>query len=166
MSVPFTPFHFGIGFAAKAAVQRRFFLSLFIVLQVAIDLESLYNLAYGHYPVHRFLHTFVGATLLAIFALALVLIVVRRWASSRGRRDWPARHFCASLLATCLFATWSHVVLDGIMHQDARPLWPLTDRNPLLSLIGGGDLHLVCLVLGFFGLVALAFQWLPRDHGA
>lgn len=164
--MPFTPFHFGIGIAAKAALARQFSLVLFVALQVVIDLESLYNLAYGRYPVHRFLHTFVGATLLALLASALLFAVVRRWRSGPGGRPRPAGRFFAFLLATSLFATWSHIVLDGIMHRDARPLWPMTDRNPLLSLIGVGGLHLACLVLGFFGLVALAFQWSLREHDA
>jgi membrane-bound metal-dependent hydrolase YbcI (DUF457 family) len=70
------------------------------------------------------------------------------------------------LLATSLFATWSHVVLDGIMHQDTRPLWPLTDRNPLLLLIEIGELHSACLALGLFGLIVLAFQRLSCDRDA
>src|SRR4051794_24235661 len=71
--MPFTPFHFGLGIAAKAALSLTFSLALFIALQVVIDLESLYNLAYGRFPVHRLLHTFLGATLLAILASVLIL---------------------------------------------------------------------------------------------
>lgn len=164
--MPFTPFHFGVGIAAKAALAGRFSLVLFIALQVVIDLESLYNLVYGRYPVHRFLHTFVGATLLALLASASLFAVLRCWAFIPGRRVRPSPHLFALLLATSLFATWSHVVLDGIMHRDARPLWPMTDLNPLLSLIGLGGLHLVCLVLGIFGLVALAIQWLLREQAS
>lgn len=160
--MPFTPFHFGVGIAAKAALSRRFSLSLFIALQVVTDLESLYNLVHHRYPVHRFLHTFAGATLLALLCSALVLGVLLRW----GRRTRPAPRLFASLLATALFATWSHVVLDGVMHEDAQPLWPLTDFNPLLAVVGMGTLHGACLLLGFFGLVALALQWSLRDENA
>jgi membrane-bound metal-dependent hydrolase YbcI (DUF457 family) len=163
--VPFTPFHFGVGLAAKAA-SGRFSLSLFIALQVVIDLESLYNLAYDRYPVHRFLHTFFGATLLALLSSALLFLVAQRWHANAGRRPRPAHRLFTSLLAISLFATWSHVVLDGIMHRDVRPFWPITASNPLLSLVGLGLLHLGCLVLGFFGLVALAFQWSLREHDA
>jgi membrane-bound metal-dependent hydrolase YbcI (DUF457 family) len=164
--MPFTPFHFGVGLAAKAAVPRHFHLGFFIALQIIIDVESLYNLAYHRYPVHRFLHTFLGATLLALLSSALALPLVLRWGTKARGCPRSAGLLFASLLATALFATWSHVVLDGIMHRDARPLWPMSDLNPLLHLIGVGALHLACSVMGFFGLIALAFRWSLRDHDA
>jgi membrane-bound metal-dependent hydrolase YbcI (DUF457 family) len=61
-------------------------------------------------------------------------------------------------LGTALFATWSHVVLDGMMHRDVQPFWPIVPGNPLLGIVEVGRLHLACLVLGFFGAVFLAFQ--------
>ncbi len=161
--MPFTPFHFGVGMVAKAALPRRFSLAFFVALQVAIDLESLYNLIKDRYPVHRFLHTFAGATLLAIVSSGLIFGVMWRWRAP-GRRPRSAGGLMVSLLSTALFATWSHVVLDGIMHRDVRPFWPISDENPLLSLVGVGVLHLACLVLGFFGLMILAFQWSLRDR--
>ena len=44
--MPFTPFHFGVGLAVKSAIPGRFHLGFFVVLQVIIDLESLYNLVH------------------------------------------------------------------------------------------------------------------------
>src|SRR4051794_9674246 len=108
--MPFTPFHFGVGLAVKAIVPRHFYLAFFIALQVITDLESLYNLVRHRYPVHRFLHTFVGASLFAALASALALPVLSRWRLAgqppvaAGRP--PALVF-GSLLATALFATWS-----------------------------------------------------------
>jgi membrane-bound metal-dependent hydrolase YbcI (DUF457 family) len=161
--MPFTPFHFGVGIAAKAVVARRFSLGLFVALQVVIDLESLYNLVYHRYPVHRYLHTFVGATVLAFLCSAFLLGATKVWDARRGR---PVRRQHAALLATALFATWSHVLLDSIMHSDIRPFWPMTDFNPLLSLVLDGPLHLACMALGLLGLVALAFRWSLRKHDA
>jgi membrane-bound metal-dependent hydrolase YbcI (DUF457 family) len=162
--MPFTPFHFGVGVAAKAALPARFSLVLFVGLQVVTDLESLYNLVYRRYPVHRFLHTFVGATLLAFVTSALIWGVLQWRSLDTVRGAQPSWPLVASLLGTSLFATWSHVVLDAIMHRDVRPFWPLSDANPLLSLVGVGVLHLACLVLGFFGVIGLAFAWSGREH--
>ena len=61
--MPFTPFHFGPGIFVKAAMPHKFSLRIFILNQVMIDLESLFNILSGQYPVHRFLHTFLGSTL-------------------------------------------------------------------------------------------------------
>jgi membrane-bound metal-dependent hydrolase YbcI (DUF457 family) len=128
---------------------------------VVTDVESLYNLTYHREPIHRSLHTLLGATALALVASALVHGTLRWWDTARGR---TGRRPFAPVLATALFATWSHVVLDGLMHTDARPLWPLTDFNPLLAVVRVGTLHLACLVQGFFGLVGTAFQWSVRDR--
>ena len=145
--------------------SRRFSLIFFVALQVVIDLESLYHLVKHRYPVHRFLHTFIGAALLAAGSSALVFGAMSWWRSRHvGPRPAQGLYVYVALLATALFATWSHVVLDGIMHRDIRPFWPLSDANPLLSLVGVGMLHLACLVTGFFGLIALAFEWSLRDR--
>ena len=153
--MPFTPFHFGLGLAAKAVAPRCFSLVLFVSLQVVIDLESLYNLVRDRDPVHRFLHTFIGATLLAVVSALIGLPVATRLRPPLGRT--PARRF-SLLLAMALFATWSHVVLDGIMHRDIRPFRPFTDRNPLRGVIGLGALHGGLILLGLIGLIVIAFR--------
>ncbi len=160
--MPFTPFHFGLGLAAKA-LMPRLILSLFVILQVITDLESLYNLVYARYPVHRFLHTFAGATLLASLASVLVLAVTLRLRDRSGLQGPPAGRVLKTLLATSLFATWSHVILDSIMHRDVAPFWPLSHFNPFLQVVGVGTLHFACLVLGFFGTVGIVFQWALRE---
>jgi hypothetical protein len=66
----FTPFHGGIGIALKGPLGRRFSFSIFAATQVATDLESGYFLASGGWPAHRFLHTFMGATIAGV-AVAL-----------------------------------------------------------------------------------------------
>jgi membrane-bound metal-dependent hydrolase YbcI (DUF457 family) len=153
--MPITPFHFGLGFAVKAALSKRFSLLLFIALQVVIDCESLYNLVRQRYPVHRFLHTFLGAALLAVGASILfapaVSRVLPKYAVSKSR-------LLLWLLANALFATWSHVVLDGIMHADAQPFWPISDRNPLLSLVGLSTLHIGLIALGMLGLLGRSIR--------
>ena len=156
--MPFTPFHFGLGLAAKAILTRRFSFGLFVALQVIIDLESLYNLVYGRHPVHRFLHTFVGAGFLALLASVILYGGARYYVTDSVNCVWPSRRLFPSLMAMSLFATWSHVVLDGVMHRDTRPLWPMTDQNPFLSIVPLSVLHLACVALGFFGLVALVFR--------
>ncbi len=69
--MPVTPFHFGPGALAKAAAPKHFSLIVFGLTQVAIDLESLYFLVQGSWPVHRLLHTFAGAGLVALGGMLL-----------------------------------------------------------------------------------------------
>jgi membrane-bound metal-dependent hydrolase YbcI (DUF457 family) len=119
--------------------------------------ESGYHLLTGAYPVHTFLHTFVGASLAAV-ATVLVLGAIERWyrihrpfikgqpTTRRAGTPYP------SIVAGAFAGAWSHVVLDGIMHGDMRPFAPWSDANPFYRVIGVLALHGVCVA---FALVAL-----------
>ena len=54
--------------------------------------------------------------------------------------------------------TFSHVVLDSLMHADMRPWAPLSDANALLAAISLPLLHLACIAAGIGGLLL----WLGR----
>ena len=159
--MPITPFHFGLGFAAKAVLSKRFSLLLLITLQVVIDCESLYNLVQQRYPVHRFLHTFLGAALLAFGSSLLLVPVISRF---RPKDAVSKSRLFLWLLANALFATWSHVVLDGIMHADAQPFWPISDQNPLLLMVSLRTLHGGLMALGMLGLMGLIYSWSRQDR--
>jgi len=64
--VPVTPFHFGPGAALHAAAPRHVSFLAFCAANVLMDVEPLYYMLSGQFPLHRFFHTYVGATLIAI----------------------------------------------------------------------------------------------------
>src|SRR5438105_15789650 len=83
--MPFTPFHFGPGAALKAAAPAHFSFTVFCYSQIVTDLESGFYLFRGEYPVHRFFHTYVGATL-----VALVCALSGRPVCQLALRAWQA----------------------------------------------------------------------------
>src|SRR5262245_39933609 len=83
--MPFTPFHFGPGAAAHALAPRPVSFLAFCASNVLIDIETLYYIFTGQFPVHRFFHTITGASLVAIATVAL-FVVARRAAS---QFSWP-----------------------------------------------------------------------------
>lgn len=158
--MPVTPFHLGPGALVKAAVPNRFSFLMFGFAQFVIDLESLFFLVRGTWPVHRFLHTYVGAAL-----LAGVLVILGRpllnWFSLKTRphlNDELARFFqldgrmnLIAASAGAFVGTLSHVALDSIMHSDIRPLAPFADTNSMLEAITLSQLHMACVGLGLVG---------------
>jgi hypothetical protein len=64
--MPFTPFHFGPGAAVKAVAPRYFSFTVFCFAQIVTDLETAYYMLRGEYPLHRWLHTYLGATIVAV----------------------------------------------------------------------------------------------------
>ena len=170
--MPVTPFHFGPAAALKAVAPAHFSFTIFCYSQVITDLESGFYLLQGEYPVHRFFHTYLGATL-----VGLVCALTGRPVGQFALRTWQAwsptsfaglfgRSVKISWLTAFVSAfigTYSHVFLDSIMHQDMMPLSPFTSTNPMLHLVSLSLLHLLCLALGAVGSVVLAFR-AARDN--
>jgi hypothetical protein len=168
--VPFTPFHFGPGLLGKGLAARWYSWTAFVASNVIIDCESLYYLARHEYPVHRQLHTFLGALLIGI-ATAGLLLGVRRvvprssaWLQARPSTV-RAEGSSLGIVVGAMVGALSHPVLDGLIHPDIEPLQPWSSANPLRGLVGLEALHSGCLVAGLIGVVLLVI-WCARERRA
>lgn len=151
--MPFTPFHMGPGILIKALLQGSFSLMLFGWSQVVMDIQPLIVLLTGEGHLHGFSHTYIGATLLAIFSVlsgkhlsefGLKLVGVARKSNPVKISWWVA-------FVSAFIGTYTHVVLDSIMHSDVEPFYPLTQENNFLGLITVGELHQFCLYSALVG---------------
>ncbi len=174
--MPATPFHFGPGAALKALLPRYFSFTVFCLAQVVTDCEVAYYLLRGKYHVHRWCHTYLGATAVALgcalLGRPLCDSVLRQWHSRPGA---PFRRYLLlfdptggpitirSALAGAFLGTYSHVFLDSIMHSDIQPFRPFSDANALHGLIGLLPLHLLCVAAGVLGAGYLAFRASDRS---
>ena len=165
--MPFTPFHFGPGLFLKAIGSRYFSWGAFVATQVVIDGETLYFMLQRAYPVHRTLHTLLGATLAGLAtALALIACKALRFGgwpraadSLRRRGAWASSELSTlGILTGGLIGGASHPLLDGLMHRDVHPFAPWSSANPLLHLVRVGTLHLGCVTLGLIGVVGLGLE--------
>ena len=166
--MPFTPFHMGPGLVFKAALGRRFSLTVFGFAQVLMDLEPLVRMARGDLIKHGLSHTYAGATAIGLVSLAIGWPVcqwlLRLWppVPERPFLDWLRRPGAISWPAAAAGAfvgTYSHVLLDSVMHAEMRPLWPAGDRNTLLGAVSMEALHLYCLAAGLAGIAGLAVRY-------
>lgn len=158
--MPFTPFHFGPGAAIHALAPKRISFLAFCAANVLIDVEPLYFMLTAQYPLHRFFHTYVGATL--VVGATVASFVAARRLSARlilpnllGWRDlglWP-------VVFGAVVGGYSHVVLDSVMHRDMVPFSPFSAANPLLHIVPVGALHLACVAAGVFAICVLLIRW-------
>ena len=159
--MPFTPIHFGPGAAIKAVAPQHFSFTIFCFAQVVTDCETAFYMLRGEYPFHRFCHTFVGATLVAagsvIVGRPVCEFALRVWAAWRHapfRRFIPTTSISLRAAAVGAFVgTYSHVVLDGIMHDDVAPFAPFSTANPFHGILTPMALNAFCLLFGVFGLL-------------
>jgi membrane-bound metal-dependent hydrolase YbcI (DUF457 family) len=144
--------------------------SAFAAAQVLIDCETLYYLLHQEYPVHRFLHSFLGAAVAGLAATILCLVIVRAPGLRRPRLvtqllDSPSvargERTSLGILLGGVAGGLSHPFLDGIMHPDVRPFMPWSDYNPFLGLVGVAQFHLLCVAAALFGAVCVTL-WRGR----
>ncbi len=170
--MPVTPFHFGPAATVKAVAGGHFSLVMFALSQAVIDFEPFIYMAQGMWPIHRFLHTYLGATLVALVAAfvgkPLCEWALRLWNArlSDSQRKWlgvNAHITTTAAIMSALFGAWSHVLLDSFMHSDIRPWAPLSDHNGLLRLISIDHLYILCALFGMLGgIVLLVLEYRSR----
>jgi hypothetical protein len=153
-TVPFTPFHMGPGMLVKALLQGSFSLMVFGWSQILIDIQPLIAIVTGKGPLHGVTHTLAGATLIALVAAATGKHLSQwalAWVTNRRRPAITIAWWVAFLSA--FIGTYSHLVLDGIMHTDMAPLAPYSHANPLLGLVSLASLYHFCIYSGLVGAV-------------
>jgi membrane-bound metal-dependent hydrolase YbcI (DUF457 family) len=165
--MPFTPLHFGPGFLIKSIVRRHFSFLVFMLSQIIIDLETLWNMMRDEPRLHYIFHSFMGSLIPAMITILLarpLFWVVKFFtgppryigqeASSVNYPDFPV------ILISTLVGVWSHVFLDAIMHWDVTPFIPWSQINPFRPLVSVDALHLGCVLSGILGgIIYLALKW-------
>ncbi|MEM1189737.1 MAG: metal-dependent hydrolase [Pseudomonadota bacterium] len=159
--MPFTPFHMGPGILVKALCQGGFSLMIYGWTQVVMDLQPLIVLLTGEGYLHGFTHTYIGATLIAVFSALsgkYLFEVSLRIAGLRNPSNSEISWVVA--LVSAFIGSFSHVLLDSLMHADLQPFYPLSQRNPFLGVVSVESLHNVCVYSGLLGAVLyFAIAW-------
>jgi len=159
--LPFTPLHCGPGALIKALIPGWFSLSIFTLVQVLIDIESLYNLINGYHPVHAFFHSYLGASIIGVIGVVLGKPIIEQtfkiWNFLLHKKPasrlyiGPKIPLKSSIIGSFV-GVYSHVLLDSIMHSDIRPLAPFSETNLVYQIIAILPLHALCFSLGIIGV--------------
>ncbi len=167
--MPFTPFHMGPGIFIKAFLHGGFSLMVFGWAQIIMDIQPLIFLTTGEGSLHGFSHTYLGASLFAVIAalsgkylseLGFIVLGVVRIGKPLRIAWWVA-------VASAFIGTFSHVILDSIMHGDVVPFYPFSTANGLLRIISIRQLHRLCLYSGLVGsgIYCVTQFLIAKKHG-
>ncbi len=150
--MPFTPYHLGPGILAKALLRGSFSLVIFGWTQILMDLQPLIVLLTGRGELHGFTHTYLGATLIALFAaLTGKLIIDRAGAALAPQERKPVLMPWWIALLSAFIGSLSHVALDSILYPYMQPLGPVSPANHLLGLVPECMLHDTLIYSGLIG---------------
>lgn len=151
--MPFTPIHMGPGILIKSLLQGSFSLMVFGWTQIVMDIQPLIVLISGEGHLHGFTHTYVGAILIALLAALTGKCLSELGLKTLGisKNENPISIAWWVVLISAFIGSFSHVLLDSIMHSDVEPFFPFALDNQFLGLISVSILHKVCLYSGLIG---------------
>ena len=142
----------GPGLLLKALLQGSFSLMMFGWAQILMDIQPLLVMVGGVGQLHGFSHTLVGAGL-----IGGVAIISGKYLGQVGLRLLGLGSACpirwTVAVTSGLLGSYSHVLLDALMHADVELFFPLSDARPLLGLVTYPQLELFCLISGALGAV-------------
>ncbi len=160
--MPITPFHMGPGMLIKALLQGFFSLIIFGWAQFLMDLQPLLVILTGKGNLHGFSHTYIGATLIAIFSVLTgrwvyqgIMHFIKKDFSAYQKQlfDVPKKLTLRVCIISAFIGTYSHVLLDSIMHADVEPFYPFNLDNDINLLISINSLHKLCIYTGLIGVI-------------
>ncbi len=142
---------------------------MFAFSQGLIDLEPIGFFLFTGDPVHPYLHTYLGAT----------LVFLASWWAGRPVCEWALRAWNAWLSPAqtrwlgqeprisvrsagigAFIGAYSHVAIDSIMHGDMMPFAPFSAATPWLLVVSVETLQWLCLLAGIIGMAGLVFvRW-------
>jgi hypothetical protein len=155
----------GPGLLVKALLQGSFSLMVFGWAQIIMDIQPLAVLLTGEGRLHGFSHTYAGATLIGIGSA-----LTGKYAAEFGLRiigqvrylpiSWPVASTSAFI------GSFSHVLIDSVMHADLQPFAPFMINNPFLGSLSIKALHTFCLYSGLLGagLFFAVSDWLKKNQ--
>jgi membrane-bound metal-dependent hydrolase YbcI (DUF457 family) len=150
--MPFTPIHMGPGILVKAILQSSFSLMVFCWTQIMMDIQPLIVMIIGTGHLHGFTHTYVGAILIAVISA-----LTGKYLSELGfkiigmAKGQPIIIEWWVAFLSAFIGSFSHVLLDSIVHTDVEPFYPFTLINNFHGFVSIGALHNFCIYSGLAG---------------
>ena len=165
--MPFTPFHIVAGVSVKSVFPKYFSWSIFTLTNILIDCEPLYYFFTTGVLSHKFFHTVIGGTIIAVLCATLGKPIcelgLRIWNKTlyMGDLKWFKSDLKINTISSwsgALIGAYSHLLFDSIMHRDVTPFSPFTNHNGLLRIISIENLHYICLGLFAMGIFVYLFK--------
>jgi hypothetical protein len=150
----------GAALLVKPAAKARFSVLTFGIAQIAMDVEPGIGMLLGWEVLHGQSHTVLGALLIACLVAWIAPLIctpiLQRYNHEvrHYKQDWleePPQMDKYAVWAGALFGTFSHIVLDSLMHHDIHPLAPFSDTNPLMDLVTHDGVYQWCVLMGAVG---------------
>ncbi len=151
--MPFTPYHLGPALLFGLLLFPIVDITALLLSSVLVDVEPLYVIMFAPgLPLHGILHTYIGATGIAILN-AVIVWSLRNWIHqilAIFKIDQNSSFI--RIFGTSLLGTYSHIFLDSFIYPEMNPLFPLMG-NPFMGLVSSAAVYQFCTICFFLGFV-------------
>jgi len=155
--MPFTPFHFGPALLIGLLFFPILDLPALLVSSVIIDIEPIYLGFQGAPYLHGFFHSYLGASILAVF-VALAVYPFRKILNRiLAVFMLPQRSSFIKILAASFVGAYSHIFLDSFLYSEMQPFYPF-EANPFLGVVSSRTVYSFCSVSFLLGLVLYVYR--------
>ena len=165
--MPITPFHIIAGFAVKSVFNKHFSWSIFALTNIIIDVEVIYYILTIGEASHKFFHTLIGSSIVALSCAIIGIPICERllkfWnknlqnEKSLEKLKWLSADTNITIFSSftgAFVGAYSHIILDSLMHFDVKPFEPFFSKT-FVGIISSDLLHI--LLLGFFVFGSIVF---------
>lgn len=168
--MPITPFHIVAGFAVKSIFKKYFSWSIFTLTNIIIDIEVIYYIISLGEAHHKFFHTLIGSSIIALFCAIVGIPLCERaikfWNNNlqdeksfeklRWLKTSPNISIVSSFIGAFIGA-YSHILFDSFMHFDVKPFEPFLSKS-FVDIISIEFLHLFLVGLFVFGIIVFFYK--------
>ncbi len=111
---------------------------------------------------HGFSHAYIGATLIAIFSALtgkwvyqVIMVFIKKDFTDYQKLlfDVNKKLTMRVCVVSAFIGTYSHVLLNSIMHANVEPYYPIYLANDINLIISIESLYKLCLYTGLLGVV-------------
>ncbi|MFB6180550.1 MAG: hypothetical protein ABEJ93_01605 [Candidatus Nanohalobium sp.] len=155
--MPFTHFHLGPAVLLGLLLWKYLDFPTFVAANVLIDWRAgLVFLGFWPPPRHAWVHTYLGAVLMAV-VLGAVMIKLRPRIDGYLEELMFSQGFSnKKILSAAFVGTFLHVFIDAFHHPTMQPFTPLKIK-PLYGVFTGPQLQAFCAACMF--AAAPVFLW-------
>ena len=142
--MPFTPFHEGPALLIGLILIAYIDLPTLLIASIIIDVEPLIVIVFKlNYPLHGYLHTFVGATIMGLITFTIMLYLRRFFDPILDAFKIRQSYNWKTIMAGSFIGVYKHILLDAPLYSEMNPFFPVMG-NPLYGTISIITIYSFC----------------------
>jgi membrane-bound metal-dependent hydrolase YbcI (DUF457 family) len=165
MVMPFTPFHLGPALFFGLLLFRYINLPTFLIASVIVDIEPFLVLFLGlDYPLHGFLHSFLGGSIVAVVLLLVIIKLNNKTQELMSFLKLGQSSSTRSIWLASFSSIYLHILFDSPLYTDIKPFYPF-NHNPFYNgMLVEFEIRTICVLMFFAGSLIYGYKLIKNKR--